>query len=174
LTSAALPSMQRLREATQETIHLAIAEGRHSVLLERLESPQPVRIFYAVGTRAPLHASATGKAIMSRWEEASLAAYLAEGLEAVGPRTILDMDALRDELRLTRKRGWSSTHDELGEGASAVAAPILDPSGVAVAAVSVSGPSIRFKEAERRQNADLVRAAAMEISQALYGSRPIA
>lgn len=130
-----------------------------------------MRIFYAVGTRVPLHASATGKAMMSFWNKQALADYLERPLETRGPRTIIDVDGLKTELARSRKLGWSSTHDELGEGASAVAAAILDPSGVAVAGLSVSGPSARFKDAERRKYAGLVVEAAEQISQTLFGSQ---
>ena len=63
LRETALPVMKKLWEKIGESIHLVIAEGERAVLLERLETPQPVRLFLPMGGSAPLHAVASGKAL---------------------------------------------------------------------------------------------------------------
>lgn len=171
LTHAALPVMQRLRDTTEETIHLAVMDARDSVLLERLESRQPVRIFYPVGSRVPLNASATGKAILSRLPEQQLEAFLARPLDRVTECTIADTDQLRDELRTVRALGWAAAIDEIGHGASAIAAPILTPAGDSAAAISISGPTARFGPEARQKYAKLIVQAAREVSDRMYGVR---
>ena len=57
----ALPVMVRLQEQTRETISLYILEGSERVCVERLESPETVRIVARVGRRIPLYAGSAGK-----------------------------------------------------------------------------------------------------------------
>ena len=63
LRDAAVPYMSDLREATRQTVHLAVLEGNTAVLVERLD-PIPTRRgqFNPVGGRAPLHMVSNGKA----------------------------------------------------------------------------------------------------------------
>jgi IclR family transcriptional regulator, acetate operon repressor len=167
LSQAALPTMMRLRDATQENVHLAVAEVYDSVLLERLESPHPIRIFYAIGSRVPLNAAAAGKAMLAYWDPEALSSFIAAGLRRMTDSTIIDANRLRKELVEIRKRGWASTVNELDDGASAVAAPILNHSGKPIGAVSVSAPSSRMTNAKRLSYAELVVQSAFEISRAL-------
>jgi len=160
LRTSVLPVMEQLRDATRETIHLVVADGREAVLLERLESPQAIRIFLPLGTHGPLHASATGKAILSRYSEAPIADYLAHELKAFTSKTINEADSLRAELQAARRRGYAMAIDEREIGASAIAAPIVDGSGKPVAALSISCPTSRFSKAVRARYADLIVAAA--------------
>ncbi len=173
LARAAIPVMLRLRETTQETIHLAVPDQRDALLIERLESPQPVRIFYPVGTRVPLNAAATGKAILSTWDPLRLEVFMQGGLDGLTVQTIVETGKLQAELDLIRTRGWSEAIDELGEGASAVAASIKDPSGFAVAAISVSAPTSRFGLQMRKKHAAAVMHAAHEIADGLFGGQTI-
>ena len=156
LRDAVLPVMERLRDTTHESIHLVIAEGREAVLLERVDSTLAIRTFIPLGARAPLHATANGKAILAYWGEQAVNGYLEPGLESLTDRTLRDPGQLREELALIRSRGWSMAVDELADGASAVAAPILDQPGKAVASISISCPTIRFSESVRENYAELI------------------
>lgn len=156
LRDAVLPVMERLRDVTQESVHLVIAEGREAVLLERLDSTLAIRTFLPLGARAPLHATANGKAILAYFGEQAIDNYMAPGLEAMTGRTLRDPELLRSELSQIRARGWSMAVDELADGASAVASPILDGPGRAVASLSISCPTTRFSENVRADYAKLV------------------
>ena len=74
------------------------------------------------------------------------AAQLPTGrLERLTPQTIVDRAALEPELAAVRRRGYATTLEELEPGLVAVAAPVFDPAGRnAVAALSISGPTIRL------------------------------
>jgi IclR family transcriptional regulator, acetate operon repressor len=167
LSQVAMPMMMRLRDTTQENVHLAVPEVYDSVLLERLESPHPIRIFYAIGSRVPLNAAATGKAMLAYWDPEALDSFLAVGLRRMTEATIVDARRLRQQLAEVRRRGWASTVNELDDGASAVAAPILNPHGKPIAAVSVSAPTSRMTPDKRAQYAKLAVNTAAEISRAL-------
>ncbi|WP_158501624.1 IclR family transcriptional regulator [Vitiosangium sp. GDMCC 1.1324] len=159
--------MEQLRTESRESIHLVLPEGRDAVAMEALESPHTLRIFWPVGARAPLHVTAAGKAMLSRYAEEDLEAYLSKGLEPTTRSSITDARKLRAELKLTRERGWASTEDELTEGACSVAAAILDRQGRPIASLSISGPTLRMGRSVREAYGKHVRRAAEEIGREL-------
>lgn len=167
LRDAVLPLMQALRETTGETIHLVIADGRNSVLIERVDTPHPVRIYIPLGDGGLLHATANGKAILSHYSSEAVESYLEGGLAAMTAKTIVDPAHLRKELDLTRKRGFAVVVDERSEGASAIASAILDRSGAPLASLSISCPTSRFPKSVRAGYAELVMEAARSATEKL-------
>ncbi|HQL00382.1 MAG TPA: IclR family transcriptional regulator [Smithellaceae bacterium] len=167
LRETALPVMKKLWEKIGESIHLVIAEGERAVLLERLETPQPVRLFLPMGGSAPLHAVASGKAILAFYDEPFLKRYIAAGLERLTKQTIGDADLLRKQLAQIRLRKWATAVDELAYGASAAASPIFDVKGHVVASLTISCPTSRFPKSVRGKYVALLVEAAAEISRHL-------
>jgi len=149
LRRIALPVMERLRTATQETVHLAVQEHDEAVIVERLVSPQAVRANVDLGQAAPLAASANGKAILATWSPDEVAAFVERGLQKYTDATIVDPSVLLEELELTRGRGYATNGDEWREGVSAVAVPIETMDARAEAAISISVPSYRMDEEKR-------------------------
>src|SRR6476646_4444884 len=93
-----------------------------------------------VGRRLPHHCTAVGKVLV-----AFGAARLQRGaLERLTPDTITDRDALSAELDTVRACGYATAVGELEPGLVALAAPVLDADGRAVAAISISGPQFRI------------------------------
>jgi DNA-binding IclR family transcriptional regulator len=92
-----------------------------------------------IGRRTRPHAVANGKILL---------AYGALGqpraLERYTPRTIISLDTLAGELAAVRRDGYAKAVAELEEGLVAVAAPVFDPAGTCVAALSISGPEYRM------------------------------
>ena len=101
-----------------------------------------------------------------------LAPEIAEGalvmpdgpLEHLAPRTITDPAALRRDLELTRARGYATAVDELEPGLWAVAAPVRDAGGTVVAALSISGPTVRLHDGLLEELGRLVRDEASTVS----------
>lgn len=127
----ALPALGALQEHAGETVHLMVPEGdgRTMVLVERLDSAHPVRVFRRLGSRITLHASANGLAYLARCDAAFLDAYLAGGLASRTTHTITDPDALRAELTRVRERGYSVNEEGMEDGVVAVGAAILSRRG---------------------------------------------
>lgn len=144
LREVALPELSALQATVGETIHLAVPDGNELVLVERLDSPHQLRAFLALGTRLPLHAAATGKAYLACLPDEQITAYLNTAPMKVTERTETDPTRLWNEIRLTRRRGYACTEQELHEGISAVAVAIRDRTGTARACFSISGPSARL------------------------------
>lgn len=147
LREAALPILGQLNSDTLETIHLVVLESRSVRLIERLDSKHPLRLVQPIGTRAPLHASSTGKSVLAHLPEAEIEAYIAAGLSPVRAGTITDPEALRAELKEIRERGYAIADEELTEGTMSVAACIRPAAGARpIGAMSISGPAVRIRE----------------------------
>ncbi len=141
----ALSAMEELHESTRETISLYVLEGSERVCVERLESPQNVRIVARLGRRLPLYAGAAGKVLLAFMSPARQAEFFeTTPLVPLTPRTMVNREQLLEELRKIRQEGVASSYGEWIEDAAGVAAPVLDQAGVAVAALTISGPIQRF------------------------------
>ncbi|MGY4711554.1 IclR family transcriptional regulator [Mycolicibacterium sp. CBM1] len=169
LRTRALPFMNELAAQVQETVHLMVAEADSVVLVERIDSPHPVRAFAALGARAPLHASSNGKAILAHLPADDVAAYVRHGLTAVTEHTITDVAQLDSQLKRIRDQGYAVADEELQAGVTSVAAPVLSPEGRPVASLSISAPSSRMPKRLHRSYGEQVRAAAQGISASLSG-----
>lgn len=163
LLQAALPHVRWLAEQTRETIHFGVPIGdRSMVVLDRVDSTRPVRTFMAIGTSIPLHASASGKAIMSNWDQARVAVYLNGGLNAITPTTITSHPDFLRELEQVREKGYASNFAENREDVFAVGSAVRD-----LAAVSISMPASRFDPDRVEEWGELAREACARVDQAL-------
>lgn len=142
--------LERLVEQTQETATLSVRSGQRRVYVAQATPHRDIKMVVQIGSAHPLHAGASSKAILAFMPQEYQDAYLARGeLEKMTDRTIVSLAALREDLAGIRERGYSTSLGERQVGAGSVAAPVLDHTGVPVAALSVCGPVERFSaEAE--------------------------
>ncbi|MFD7312882.1 IclR family transcriptional regulator [Streptomyces sp. NPDC059883] len=171
LRDVAVPVMEELRRRTDETVHLAVPEGGKVVLIERLETAQPVRIILPLGQNLPLHASANGKAVLAASPAGVIDRQLAEGLSGFTATTITDPRRLLAELAEIRERGYAANGGEWRTDVSAVAAAVLGGSGQPVASISVNVPTSRLTSEDQAAYGLLVREAAAAVGAALGGVR---
>ncbi len=166
--SLSLPVMVRLQEKTRETISLYVMEGNDRVCVERLESPETVRIVARIGRRIPLYAGSAGKVFLAFLSEKRRNEILASiKLVPMTSRTITDLNELKTNLGKIQRQGYAVSKGEWVLEASGVAAPIFDQSSRITAALTISGPSQRFTEEKINEIAALVKPAAEEISREL-------
>lgn len=138
LRQLALANMADLRNATRQTVHLAVLDGTEVVYVAKLRSPTAPPMNSRVGGRLPAHATAVGKALLAWGGPAVVDAVVAGGIPALGPRTITDEAILRAELAAVRERGVAYEREESGPGVLCAAAPINSPEGAVIAALSVT------------------------------------
>ncbi len=163
--TVALPVMVRLQEQTRETISLYFLEGSERVCIERLESPETVRIVARVGRRIPLYAGSAGKVFLAFLPENRREMILRDiDLVPMTERTMTDLDALRANLDQIRQKGYAVSRGEWIIDASGTAAPIFDQHGQITAAISISGPGQRFTDKKIKEIADLLVKEAAQIS----------
>ncbi|MGC0418724.1 IclR family transcriptional regulator [Embleya sp. AB8] len=163
LRDVAVPVMEELRRQTDETVHLAVPEGGNVVLIERLETSQPVRIILPLGQILPVHASANGKALLAASPAEVVERRIADGLASYTGTTIIDPARLRAELARIRELGYATNGGEWRADVSAVAAAVLGESGLPVASVSINVPTSRTTEELRAVHGSLVAEAAKRI-----------
>jgi IclR family acetate operon transcriptional repressor len=174
LRDAAIPVMEELRRRTEETIHLMVPEGDKVVLIERLETPKPVRIIIPLGGSAPIHASSNGKAVLAGSPPEEVERLLAEGLPRYTDTTIVDRERLLAELAETKARGYATNKGEWRSDIAAVAAAVIGDGGRPIASLSISTPTSRMPDELQPTYGALVRDAARRISLALGYVAPAA
>ena len=173
LRTLCAPYLERLRQATNETVSLYIRMGDCRVCIEELESGQEIKYSQTVGLTAPLHVGAPGKVLLAFLPPAELEALLAAlPLTAVTSHTITDYEQLLEELATVRQRGYAVSVGERSPWASAAAAPIWDWSGKPIAALSVLGPSHRLTSEVLPALGQQVQQVALEVSRVCGYSLP--
>jgi DNA-binding IclR family transcriptional regulator len=146
--SVARHHLEALNAATAQTVHLATLEMGEVVYVDKIDAPQGVRMYSRVGLRAPVHCTAVGKVLVADLD-ASARQRLVAGLDFIvfTERTITSVESFEAELARVRDGGFAEDHEEHEAFINCVAAPIRDGTGRAVAAVSVSVPTLSLDHA---------------------------
>jgi DNA-binding IclR family transcriptional regulator len=168
LIRLAEPAMKSLRDATGETINLALLRGGRLIYTEIHEGTHAMRMNSRVGEESPWHATALGKAVLSRLPVDEARTLLGpEPYTQYTAQTRTSWARLAENLRDARALGYA-VDDEEGDFASVcVAAPILTRSGRPVAAISISGLAARFTDQARREIGPQLADWCVRISQGL-------
>lgn len=167
LRAIATPRMRELRDRFNETVNLGGLEGAEVVYLDMAESSHSLRMLAHVGARDPVHSTALGKAMVAHLPEDRWDAHLPEHLVARTNDTITSISALREELCLTRERGFAIDRGENEPDSLCIGAPIIGPDGEPLAAISVAAPRTRLTPDLEEEIASEVVRAARDISDQL-------
>lgn len=168
LREVALPVMRRLTGTTQETTLLSVLSGLEAVCIEKVDSPNPVKVTFQVGRRGPLHAGSTARVLLAFMPPREAAAVLDRlALTRFTEITITDRAALERELEQTRRQGYARSEGELDAGVSAVAAPIWSRGQRLEGGLTLVGPGARFHATTWPAYIEQAVAAAAEISRRL-------
>lgn len=142
----ARPKVEELAEETGEKVWCITEEQGRSVHLFGAAGKHSVRTSARAGTWGHLHQHAAGKAILAHLPADRARAIVdAHGLPAKTPRTVTDEEELFEQLERIADRGYAFNREESVAGLHAVGAPVTDGDGVAIGAISVSGPANRLK-----------------------------
>ncbi|HEY1566918.1 MAG TPA: IclR family transcriptional regulator C-terminal domain-containing protein [Solirubrobacteraceae bacterium] len=105
--------------------------------------------------RDSAHALAMGKVVLSLLSPSAVARYVARGLTAFTPRTVVSPTQLADELQRAREAGYAVDREEFDENFCCIAAPVFDAHGRFVAALGASMTANVF-DADRDELAPIV------------------
>lgn len=151
LRALAHPHLVNINAECGETVHLTVLDRSEVLYVDKVESREPIRVYAEIGRRAPLHATASGKAMLAHQPASFLDSYLGNELESFTDRTIARPDDLRRELEQVRQRGYAVNLGEWHREVGSVAAPIFRFDGVASAALTATLPAVSLTEDKIRQ-----------------------
>lgn len=172
LADRARPYMERVRDALDETVQLAVLDGRYNVYIAKVQGTQRLVLASEVGRRLEAHATGLGKALLAGLTTGELRARLGETpLERFTTQTVTDPRAVEAELSDVRRQGYAEDREEYTIGVRCAAVPVFDHSGNTTAAMSVSVPLVRFEPRRHQRTVELLQEAARDLSTAL-GHRP--
>ena len=145
---AALDFMRALHRKTHQTVNLSVRQSDEIVYIDRAFSERSgMQVVRAIGGRAPLHLTSTGKLFLSVDDPKSVRSYATRtGLAGHNKNSITDLAKLERELSLVRARGFARDNEELELGVRCMAAGIRDDSGRLIAGLSISAPADRLQE----------------------------
>lgn len=144
----AQPYMRKLQQIFNETVNLAVLHNGEVLYVDLLESSRPFRMSAMIGSRMPIANTSLGKALIARAAEHELE-------QVFDTLTPAELRKLRTEMEIVRRRGYATDHEENEPGVACIGAPIVNEAGFSVAAMSVSGPSVRMLKQEREIGATL-------------------
>ncbi|MFD7080385.1 IclR family transcriptional regulator [Streptomyces sp. NPDC002181] len=169
--TVAHPHLVELNRLTGHTVHLALHQDDEVVYIDKVESRYPVRMYSRIGRPVPLTVAAVAKLLLADLPEAERRA-LAERIEYPRhtARSTPDAQAFLRELALVREQGWAADLGGHEESVNCLGAPVRGPDGRAVAALSVSAPSVVVSAEGLLELLPLVRRTAETISREYSGS----
>ncbi len=138
------PLLEDLAHATRETVHMALLDGNMAVYVEKIDSPNSIRMYSRVGKRVPLHCTGLGKAILAYLPKERVHEIVAiEGLPRRTANTITEPKPLFEHLATIRSRGYALDEEEHEEGIRCIAAPLFDRQNQVVGALSITALAFR-------------------------------
>ncbi len=153
-----MPYMQEIADATGEVVYLAVPREDEIVYLEAMHPVESYNMMRVIlGEHAKMYCTGIGKAILAHLPEEVAENYISRGLHPFTENTITDPAVLREDLALTRERGYSVDNMEHEFGVKCVGMPVFSRRGELLAAVSVSGPSLRFSAERIEKIAETMR-----------------
>jgi len=168
LRKTALPHLERIWAALDETVALAVLENGQPIMADILESRRHVRVVLSMAAVCYFHASALGKAMAAFLpkEAVEQTTYL-QGMPRLTEKTNIDKKRLYKELEQVRKRGYAMNREESHHGAIYIAVPIFHKNGSVAGAVNVGFPADRYSEEKRNKVVHVLKQACFRLSEEL-------
>jgi len=160
-----LPYLRELNQQTRETIHLTVRHGLSAVYVEKLDSPEPLRIHSRIGAAVPLYCTAVGKVMLAYMPEDEQQRILPDlNIQRQTPNSVGNLQELKTELYRVRKNGYACDLEENERHIRCVAAPIWDHTGSVQSSLSITAPTVRMPVARLRQLAPMIQRAGLQVS----------
>lgn len=144
LVSLAHPHLVELVEQIDEAAGLGVLDGRQVYYLDQVDGNHEVQVRDWTGESVDAHVVSSGLVLMAHASAEVRTAFTNSPLEAWTENSITDPALVAHRLDEIRRAGFAWVYEEMSEGLNSVAAPILNPAGMAIAAVHAHGPSYRF------------------------------
>jgi IclR family KDG regulon transcriptional repressor len=167
------PYLEELGEQFHETNNLAILDRGDVIYIDKVESPESLRMDIKIGSRVPAYCTALGKVLLAFLGEPEFRKFMkSQKLAHRTKKTVTSLAELKRNLQQVQTQGYAIDDEELYEGVRCIAAPIRGCNGKVIAAISIAGPSIRMNHDQLAQLKVPLLAAAKEICKKLgYSNR---
>jgi len=162
LRRAARTFLEELVDLTGECAHIAVADGGRALVIDDVETDNPLRVVPASGRHVALHCTSAGKALLA-WGMADFPAAL-PGRTA---NTITTREALATELDRIFAAGVAVDDEENDVYTRCISAPVFGPGGRAIAVIGIDAPSARLTTERIPEAAAHVAAVAARLSTAI-------
>lgn len=151
--------LEELVAVTGECAHLAVLVEQRVWYIDKVDSPFPLKVDHPIGALSPLHCTALGKAFLA-FGPAVIAADLARYTR----KTVTSLEELRRQIEVARATGYTRDDEEFAEGVRCVAIPVYDASRMMIAALGISGPSVRIDDVRITELGETVKSVASAYS----------
>lgn len=160
--------LKSLAAQTEETVHLAIREGKQALFIDHAITNHVIAVAGQTGELVPLYCTAHGKALLADCDKADLKAIFgSDKLQTYTKQTVGTLDQLTKVCAQIRSQGYATDDGEYQEGIRCVAAPIRAEGDVVIGSIGVSVPLQRFAKDRYRVCGEQVSAVARRISELL-------
>jgi IclR family acetate operon transcriptional repressor len=166
LRRAARPFLEELVDLTGECAHAAVADGGRAIVIDDVETANPLRVVPTSGRHVALHCTSAGKSLLA-WGMAEIPAALPRRTD----RTITTPAALRAHLEVVREQGFAFDDEENDIHTRCISAPVFGPGGMPVGCIGIDAPSVRLTLDRVPDAAAHVVAVARRLSQSLAPAR---
>lgn len=163
------PRLAAVVKQTHESGSVAMYDREFARYIAHVPSEQSMRMFAEVGNQIDLHATGSGKALLSMMADAEIREILQRtGMRALTSETITDIETMMVEIEHVRRRGYAMDLEEHELGVNCVAVPIHGP---ILLAMSISGPQPRMTRHTVEHAVPILVSAADEVSRELIQKR---
>jgi IclR family transcriptional regulator, acetate operon repressor len=168
------PFMKKLMLISGETCNLGIMKQETVIFVAQVECLEVMRMVVQLGSRGPLHATGVGKAMLATLPHKEVMSLIQKnGLPRLTENTITTPKLFLDDLKKTKEQGYAVDDEEQSLGLRCIASCIYDERSEPIAAVSISGPTVRITKKRLPALSRHVIDIADEITMAIGGVKPI-
>ena len=149
IISLAKPHMYKLSEQIGESVHICSVTDDAVYVIDQVRSKRAYSLSATIGMIEPWHCSAVGKCILAYKDESFIKMMLERfGMHRYTKNTIVDVDAMLEEVGRIREAGYAVDNEEIALGVRCIAAPIFKFGGQVSYSMGISGPTANITRAK--------------------------
>lgn len=165
----AAPVLKQLSDKSGESAFLSVLSNDEVQDLLKVVSPHDIRYDLSLAHKRPLYCTGSGIVMLAQQRPEVAKAVLSRlKLKAHTPNTVTDRNALLRWVERARREGFAVSRGGYSNGGFGIAAPVIGPTGEALATISIGGPTARMK-ANRKRFVEIVTGHASGLSRRLSG-----
>ncbi len=147
LLAVSKPYTEELMKKVNEVVHLVVRENNEIVYVDKVEADNTIRMASTIGRRSPLYSTSVGKAILAQLSDEEVEKiWNSSKIEKLTEFTITDLEEMKKELNIIRKKGYAVDNEENEIGVRCIGAPVFNIFGEIEGAISISAPTFRVTE----------------------------